>query len=310
MSVKKQVSIHGTRAFITKDDQFVSKNGFVAGGADKPAVVLPGNPNTVAIFDDFIGGDTGHNAALRANTNGYWRVADGDTGNDTGTDAKIVSGTNGIMRFTISSTNSHTGPATGNAFGVAMASNLAWKGNQGSVPTETKNGLRFACRLKASGYTDTGRQLNIFAGFTDAFAFEAAPVYDTGGAVQATATDAVGFWYSGGADTGWSALSVNAGGTPQSVALDATRQAIRAPGGTDNSNVYDTLEMEIHHGPGDQNGVATFYVNGLPKGAIEAPIAMNVALAPIIHVSGSDTGGGMVVDVDWVNVSAPRDTGV
>lgn len=306
MSVKNQVSLHGGRAYLTKDDQLVGRNGFVAGGIDKPAIVLPGSPDTVAIFDDFLG-DTGR--SLRAGTDFYWRGFDGDTGNDTGTNIHLVPGTNGIVRLEMSTTNSHSGAAVGPGFGVGFCGALEWKGNQGSGPNDSKNGLRFAARLKASGYTDTGRQINIWAGFTDVTGLEA-PIYDTGGALQANANDAVGFWYSGGADTGWSGVSVNGGGTPQQVHLDNTRQGIRSAGGTNNSNTYDVLELELHHGPSDTGGTVTFYVNGQPKGSLSGPVAMNVALTPQIYQWCSDTGGGTIVDVDWVNVSAPRDTGL
>jgi len=306
MSVEKQVSLHGSRAFITKDDQLAARNGFVAGGAGKPAIILPGSPDTVAIFDDFIG-DTGR--AIRGNTDMYWRALDGDTGTDTGSNVVVIPGTNGICRIAISDTNNHSGGVVAVTNGMGFNSNLAWKGNQGAIPTEGRNGLRFGCRVKASGYNDTGRRISIFAGFTDSIALEA-PVYDTGGALQATANDAVGFWYSAGADTGWSALSVNGGGTPQAVALDNTRQNNRGGSAVNNSNTYDVLEMELHHGAGDTGGTVTFYVNGVPKGSIDGPVAMNVALTPQIYIWGNDTGGGQTLDVDWVNVSAPRDTGV
>lgn len=307
MTVTKQVSLHGKRAYLTKDDMLVGRNAIATGGVDKPTVILPGSPDTVALWEDFLY-DTGYDGILRANT-AQWRVAEADTGNDTGTDIKLVPATNGVARMNISTTNSHAGATTGVAWGAAIMGNLAWKANQGSGPNDSKNGLRFACRLKANTYTDTGRQLNIFAGFTDTNALEATPVYDTGGVLLATANDAVGFFYSGGADTGWSGVSVAGGGTPQQTHLDNTRQAIRGPGGANTSNTYDVLEMEIHHGPSDTGGTVTFWINGQPKGYIESPITSNVALTPIVHMSGSDTGGGMVVDVDWINVSAPRDTG-
>jgi len=297
MSITKQVSLHGKRAYVSKDNQVGARNGFVAGGVGKPAIVLPGSPDTVAIFDDFLG-DTGR--ALRGNTDRLWRVLDGDTGNDTGSNVTLVPGTSGIMRIAISSTNSHAGPTIAVTNGMGINQSLSWKGNQAAYP-RVHNGLRFGCRIKSSGHDDTGRRMNMFAGFTDSIALEA-PVYDTGGALQATANDAVGFWYSPGADTGWSALAVKGGGTPTSVALDATRKS-------SNSNTYDVLELELTHADTGYAQVR-FYINGQSKGEIDSPIAMNVALTPIIYAWQSDTGGGGLVDVDWINVSAPRDSGL
>jgi len=51
MTVTKQVSLHGKRAFLTKEDILVARNAVAAGGDDKPTIVLPGSPDTVAVFD-------------------------------------------------------------------------------------------------------------------------------------------------------------------------------------------------------------------------------------------------------------------
>jgi hypothetical protein len=310
MSITKLKSIFGRSLFLGPKNVTVAKDGFAIGGDHNKygTIVYPG-PNHVALFDDFMG-DTGRSANMRANTDSTWAVIEGDTGNDTGTNVYITPGTSGICRSIISTTNSHTGPSPGReGFGAGIVSrSLSWKANQGSIPTDSKSSLRFATRLRFSGATDTGRQINIWAGLTDTNVLEA-PVYDTGGAVITNATDAVGFWYSGGADTGWAAYSVNTGGTAQVVALDNTRQAIRSAGGTNNQNQWDVLELEIHHGQGDTGGTATFWVNGVPQGTIDGPVAMNAALTPQIYQWCSDTGGGTILDIDWVNVSAPRDTG-
>jgi hypothetical protein len=289
MSVTKQVSLHGKRAYLTKDDQVVARNGFVAGGDAKPAIVLPGSPDTVAIFDDFLG-DTGR--PLRAGTDFNWRVLDGDTGTDTGSNVVIAPGTSGILRITGGDT-----PVDQVKMGITGA--LQWKGNQGSIPTDTKNGLRFGCRLKLGEIKDTGNsRAAVWVGFTDTIAAEA-PVIDTGGAIVSTASNAVGIGLGSGGDTGWVAYAVNGDTEATPVVLDTGPTA----------GVYDTLEIEVHHGVSDTGGTATFYVNGQVAGSIAAPIAMNVALAPQVLL-WSDTGGGQQLDVDWINVSAPRDTGL
>lgn len=292
MSINILKGLHRRVLGLSKDDQTVSKNGFVAGGDGTPAIVLPGNPDTVAIFDDFVG-DTGR--PFRANTDPYWRAIDGDTGTDTGSNIVQVPGTSGILRLT----NGDTPNADAR---MGITGSLMWKGDQGSGPSTAKNGLRMAARLKATGWHDTGNSdVNVWVGFTDTVASEV-PVMDTGGAIVSTATNAFGIAFNSraaGGDTGWVGYAVNAGTDRTPVVLDTGVK----------DNVYDVVEMELHHGPSDTGGTVTFYVNGEPKGAISSPVAMNAALCPQILMWG-DTGGGQQVDIDWVNVSAPRDTGL
>jgi hypothetical protein len=294
-----QKSLHGVKAFIDRHDILFGRGAIATGGREKPMVVLPGSPDVVALWDDFVG-DTGR--ALRGNTDNFWHVLDGDTGTDTGSNVRIVAGTSGIMRISNGDT-----PINGTRMGVTGS--LQWKGNQGSIPTDNKTPLRMATRLKISDvggtpqFKDTGQgTTNVWVGFTDTMVSEI-PVMDTGGVIISTATNAVGIAYgtrnTNGGDTGWVGYNVNAGtdGTP--VVL----------GDTPTVNTYDVLEIEVHHGASDTGGTASFYINGQLKGSVASPIAMNVALAPQILMWG-DSGGGRFVDVDWVNVSAPRDTGV
>lgn len=293
MTVIRQKSIHGRKLYITPDDQVVAKNSYVTGGDGKPSIVLPGSPDTTVIFDDF------HGDLL----SDEWNIIDGDTGGTAS--SVVVAGTNGILRLDLGSS-----PYADTGKGQGINSALSWKGNQGSGPTDTKNGLRFGARLKMSGYNDTGRRLNVFAGFTDQVTGVESPIHDSGSGIETNASNAVGFFYGSGADTGWSAMAVNGNADLAVVSLDTTRQALRGgAGSTNNSNVYDTLEFVVHHGSGDTGGTATFYVNGISKGSISAPIAMNIALTPVIYAWAQDTGGGQVVDIDWINISAPRDTG-
>lgn len=296
MSTKMLKSIHRRILGITKDDFILAKRGYAAGGERKPTIMLPGSPDTVAIWDDFIG-DTGRD--LSSNTDPYWRLINGDTGaHDTGTNQASVDvkpGTSGIVRIT-----NGTNPKPDARLG--LTGSLCWKGNQGSGPTTAKNGLRMGARVKMHGFHDTGNSdVNVWIGFTDTTASEV-PVMDTGGAVVSTATNAFGIAFNSraaGGDTGWVGYAVNGGTDRTPVVLDTGVK----------DNVYDVVEMELHHGPSDTGGTVTFYVNGEPKGSIASPVAMNVALAPQILVWG-DTGGGQQVDVDWINVSAPRDTGL
>jgi len=297
-----QKSLHGIKAFIDPHDILFGRSAVATGGREKPMVVLPGSNDVVAIWDDFIG-DTGR--SVRGGTDIHWRILDGDTGTDTGSNVFLTPGTNGILRMRNGDT-----PINGTRMGITGL--LKWKGNQGAIPTDNKTPLRMAARLKmgqvldadtgTSEFKDTGQgNVNVWVGFTDTIANEI-PVMDSGGVIISTATDAVGIAYgsrnTNGGDTGWVGYNVNGGtdGTP--VALGVTPTV----------NSYDVVEIEIHHGASDTGGTASFYVNGQLKGSVASPIAMNVALAPQILMWG-DSGGGQQVDIDWINISAPRDTG-
>ena len=285
MPIRKQVSLHGKRAYVTQNDQVGARNGFVAGGLDKPGIVLPGSPDTVAIFDDFLGQAT---RPIAAGTDMYWLPVDGDSG---GTAAVgVVAGTSGILRLNLGAT-----PVDQVKMGINQA--LSWKANQGPSAKPTDQGLRLACRLKTAGWHDTGNStLNVWVGFTDSVDGSEVPVHDTGGAIVSVATDAVGIAFGSratGGDTGWVGYAVKTDVDAAPVVLDTGVTA----------GEYDVLEVEV------LNDKAYFWVNGRKSGSIDSPVAAGVALTPAILAWG-DTGGGVTVDVDWVNVSAPRDTGV
>jgi hypothetical protein len=291
MSVRKQVSIHGHRAYVTDRDMLAGRGGIMAGGIDKPAVVLPGAPDTVALFEDFLGtwDDTG-----KPMPGSGLRAVVGDTGH---TSNILDTGTNGVYRLLNAIS---TGAVKSNAAGVGLTgSALQWKANQG--PGGASGWLRFGARLKLAGVTQaeaTGsNRIHMFAGFTDHIAWEF-PAYDTGAGLIGAADDFVGFLFSPGGDTGLAGVSGRAG-TDQTVHLDTGI----------NANEYVTLEIEVSRGPSDTGGMATFYIDGEPKGSIVSPITSSVALTPVVMAFVQDTGDNYV-DIDWVNVAAPRDTGL
>ncbi len=308
MSLQKQVSLHGRRAFVTSDDILCGQGGLAAGGAGKPTIVFPG-PDIVAVFDDFLGDkgglgvvDTGKVVPSSTVTTG--QIYDTGTAGhffitrkgDSGLTGTLVAGTNGVFRLTSSETIT-TATVAGSSAGI-VGPQLAWKANQG--PGGTTGRLRMGARIKQDLYvTATGKQ-GLFLGFTDSTAAEV-PMHDTGGtADMATATDAVGFMWSTDGDTGWRGMAVN-GNTVQEITGGLTTT-------TPTDNKWTTLEVEIHRGISDTGGTATFYIDGVVKGAITSPLATSVALTPAIYIT--DTGGVGKLDIDWVNVSAPRDTGL
>ena len=295
MTIPIQVSKHGKRLGISKDDQVIARGGIVAGGGDKPSIVFPA-PDTTAVFDDFQHAliqavDTG--VPLGA---GLFRQVTGDTGHG----SLNVAGTNGVFR--LFNTPSATATAVG-ASGKGISGALQWKVNQG--PGAHSGRLRFATRVKfvpddgGSALSATLNRLHVFAGFTDIATYEF-PALDTGAGTISAADDFVGFMYSPDATAGlgWYGVAGNA-------TVD-TRVTLSV---TPTVNVWHTLEVEIHRGSGDTNGTATFYVDGVPKGSLSSPVLSTVALAPCVYAFQQDTGK-QGLDIDWVNASAARDTGL
>lgn len=271
-------SIHGAGlAGFTDDDQFAAKGGFVAGGANEPSIAFPSN-DIVAFFDDFLGDVVADE----------WNYIEGDTGHS----GALQAGTNGVYRLQGSST---AAAAPGSVFGLNRGA-LNWKADQG--PGGAVKRLHLTCRLKPEVVNRTAKRLSMFVGFTDTVAAEM-PIYDTGAGVQSAATDAVGFMLGARADTGWSLVAVD-------TDVDATPVA---SGVAPVSNTYSTLEVVVLHNPATSETVAKFYIDGKGVGQIVNPITETVALTPVVAVMQEDTGG-RYVDVDFLGVSAKRDTGL
>lgn len=286
MTVNKQVSLHGKRAFITQDDQLVSRDSFVTGGDDKPSIVMPGSHSTVAVFDDFLGDLIGDE----------WAYVEGDTGFS----GAIVTGTNGVLRITGSETNG-VAPESGGA--ITQGLMKQWKVNSGGP----KNGrLRFSARVKFDSISRAaeGGRTYVFAGFSDSGGYEF-PIYDTGAGMISQAADAVGFAFGAGGDTGWSLVSA------KSTAGDSGDQLVVAGASRGPSaNMYTTLELEVRSGISDSGSTAHFWIDGRKVGTIASPVNSAIALTPWIGSWCQDTGYAQTFDLDYVAISAPRDTGM
>jgi hypothetical protein len=269
----KQKSIWGPKAYISPNDTLVSRNAFGAGGEGKPRIVLPGSPDTVALFDDFLG-DTGEFD---------WTSVNGDTGAE-GSVAKVT-GTGGVLRISTTDSALLT-PA--NVIGFSQGLMKQWKANQGS--------LRMAARVKIG--TLAGSE--VFIGFGDSGGSEMA-AYDTGGGVITNAADAVGFVYGGNSGT-----TVWRGVSARSVAGDSGDQTATLTS-SPTANVYQTLEVALDHDSG--NLFADFYVDGKKEGRITQPVNGATAMTPVVHMFASDAAV-LTLDVDYINVSAQRDTGL
>lgn len=266
--------IHRRALGISNDSQVMARNGFVAGGEEKPAIVFPA-PDTVSVFDDFLGD-------LVADE---WIVG-GDTGQ---TFQSTVAGnsttgfTNGVFRLTSSASVTQT-PA-----GAAQSINTPpmWKANQGR--------LRFGTRLKTNVLAGN----SVFVGFTDTGGTELG-VYDTGGGIQTPADNYVGFIWSG-----------EGGATQQAYRCVAGKAGVDQVGTpvssvTPTAGVYDVLEIEL---PGVNGGVANFFVNGKPYAQIPSDaVTPTVALAAGVWRANTDAAAD-AIDIDWIGISGARDTG-
>lgn len=286
----KQVSIHGKRAYLT-EKRLVSEAGFVAGGENSEGtniggdVVLPGSPRHVAIFDDFIG-DTGTQG------NGGWRFVKGDTG--TVSVGGMITGTNGVYRISSEPTPLN---APTEIFAISHHLMRQWKAHQG--PGGVYGDFGFACRIKADQWNKTTKRMHIFVGLNDTGGAEA-PIYDTGAGIQTPAGDFVGFAFMPGGDTGWTLVAAQ-NGTDQIVATGSAT--------TPTDNVYEQLAFVVRRGAGDTGGTAYFFRNGKLLGKINNPVTGTVALTPWLGYWYQDTGP-RVLDIDYVNVYALRDTGL
>jgi hypothetical protein len=295
MTHKKLKSLHGNSVYLSAEDILVGNKALGTGGqGGKASVVLPGSDSYTAIWEDFLGDVTYDATADTGSAGPYFHVAVEDNASSS---ALVAGVTNGIYRIT------QSGAADGgpNASRGITGKGLNWKADQGPG---VGGSLRIAARVKMGAYPRkgvAGGGSGLYVGFTDTLTAEF-PAYDTGaadtGGVQ-QAADHVGIMWNYGGDTGFVAVAGANTVEKGIVALTKT-----AP--TDNKWV--TLEVQVNSGTSDTGGIATFYVDGVNLGQIVAPVTSNTALTPCIY--HYDTGASNTLDIDWVNVSAPRDTGV
>jgi hypothetical protein len=287
MSMSILKGIHRRMLGIGVRDEVIARAGFVAGGDDRPAIVLPGNPDVVALFDDFLGDLV----------TDEWAYVEGDTGYS----GAIQTGTNGVFRITGSETQAVAPDTAAAALTAGLVKN--WKANMGGP----KNGrLRMSARVKLETVTRTaeGGRTHAFVGFSDSGGAEL-PAWDTGAGVISAAADLVGFLFSPGGDTGWSLVSV------KSTAGDSGDQLVVAGASYGPSaNTYTTLEVEVRSGNSDTGGAAHFWIDGKKVGRIDSPVGSAIAMTPWVGMFVQDTGAAQFMDVDYIACSAPRDTGL
>lgn len=282
MSISMLKGIHRRMLGISNLDETVSRSGFVAGGEDRPAIVLPGNPDTVALFDDFLGD-------LIADE---WAAVEGDTGYT----QSITTGTNGVFRI-LSSNTGTLAPTSASA--VTQGLMKQWKADMGRGSMKTDRRLRLSARVKLENITRTADRIHAFVGFSDSGGAEF-PIYDTGAGLISNATDLVGFLFSPGADTGWTLAACRA---------DTDQSAVAGSSYGPTANTYTTVEVEVRSGLSDTGGVAHFWIDGKKVGTISSPVTSTTALTPWVGMWVQDTGD-QFFDIDYIAVSGARDTGL
>jgi hypothetical protein len=225
-----------------------------------------GGPNTVELFDDFIGDVIAD----------QWGVLEGtDSGT---TDAAVVAGgIGGVLRLT--SGDAGTGLA---ADQVQIVQALQWQASNGDLCLET--------RFKISQITEA----YAFIGFTDLAATLEAPVISAGSAdtITTNASDAVGFMFDTRMTTDeWFMTGVKAN-------TDATHASI---GSAPVADTYAVFRIEVN-----ADGDATFYYNGEVVGTVADAVTAGTDLTPTITIGKLSTTTSITADVDYVHVSMAR----
>lgn len=298
MSVTKQKSLWGKKAFITPEDRLAARNGIVGGGDDKPSIFFP-SPDTTVLWTDFHGDDQTGDDTGKPIYGGPLRRLVGDTGH---VDDKVAGG-GGVFR--ILSTPSATAAKASTAGRAIGGSGLDWKNNAG--PGAKSGDVWFAARVKMNTVDTTeatgSNRMHVYVGFTDINTYEF-PAFDTGAGVISAASDYVGFNFSPGGGTGWKGVGAasTAGDSGDATASLGTSAVPVA-------NTWQVLQFHLSRGISDTGGRATFYIDGKPLGSIDSPVANGVAMAPFVGAWLQDTGTNFL-DVDWVNVASARDTGL
>lgn len=280
--------LHRRALGVGNDNEVMAQKGFFAGGDGEPGFLLPSHEYVTA-FEDFVG-DTG--------APGMFTYVENDTGAGAFTGV-TTSATNGVYRIT--AVGGDGGRALTSDNNAAITGHLIkqWKLNSGG---RYGSMFRMSTRLKISSISRTAPRLNVFVGLSDSGGAEM-PIVDSGNGFDSKAADAVGFLFSPFADTGWTLIAT------KSTSGDSGDQSVVAGSSYGpTANVYTTLEMEYRTGISDTGGRMRFFIDGTPVGSIDSPVAAATAMVPWIGLFNRDTDTG-ILDVDYVAMSAARDTG-
>lgn len=188
----------------------------------------------------------------------------------------IVAANNGTLRLTSGAGSTHTVAVNGAQI-VGSANLLVSDG-----------GTRFEARVgKISALT--GQNVNI--GLTNASTLTA-PFTIAAGAVTATPANGVAFVQDSlGTNTHLNACAVNASGAAQVVAL---------------TQDIDTAAFHTYRIDVDQNGNASFYIDGALVATIALAVATTALLAPTVEIFSNVTAGSQTLDIDYIQAQNVR----
>lgn len=279
--------LHRRALGITHENQVIARSGFVAGGEDKPAILFPA-PDTVAIFEDFIGQLAGDTGELTTRYGTQFIVGFSDTGQlvpRQGPNAPASNFSGGVFRLSSSATSAQD-PQAGCQ---SLNTPAVWKPDAGQFSGRP---LRFGTRLK----TNTLAGNTVFAGFTDSGGTEIG-AFDTGSGIQTPAADYAAFIWSG-----------EGGATQQAYRLVTGKAGVdqsATTGITPTAGVYNTLEIEVS----PDGSIVTGYIDGVAKAQItSAAVTSTVAYGAGIWRANTDAAAN-AIDIDWIAISGSRDTG-
>lgn len=207
-------------------------------------------------------------------------------------DPAIIAGSQyGEVRLT-------SGDATPNATVNSSAFVLGrhWRLDQGDndVP---RNLTVFSCRLAIQTQVTS---TEVFVGLTDSIANEA-PATLSGTTFTTTASDCIGFLYDADATTDtWRMVGVD-------TDVDAMTSATSNTGTSPTAGTYDILTFIA-----DNDGIVTYYINGVEEGILSAACSADVLLTPVVYVNGATSANAAAsvsesVDVDYIYVGSDRD---
>lgn len=261
---KIKTSLHGKKVGLTYTDKLLCPQGFVSG--DEGNQFLLPSPNTVTMFDDFLG-----SAASTAWT--YTEGTDTTTAN-----GAVSAAVNGVFLLT-------GGDSAGTvaADGAQLNSLLQWKASSGS--------LVFQTRVKLASIAS----VSCFFGFTDTTSLEQ-PIESASSAdtLTTTATDAVGFMF----DTNMSTDHWWFAGVANDV--DATA---KDTGFAPVADTYETFRIEVDtsgNAVGYRNGLP------VASTKLSGAVTASVALTPVFIVRPLSAAAGKTLSVDYIAVSSDR----
>lgn len=229
-------------------------NGKVLGASYK----LDNYVRHVDFFDDFLG----KTLATRWNAN---------TGSDGSCAAAIhADQTGGAARITTGAGSTHTEAVNG----ANIVGDRNWLISNGGTVFEGRIG-------KIGALTSQ----SIFFGLTDADTLTA-PFTIATGTTTANATNGVGFCQdAAGTNTHLNCVAVNAGGSPQTVALAVDVS----------TSAYHIYRVEV-----DAAGNANFFIDGLQVATIALAVATTSLLAPIMNMFSEATSASTTLDADFI----------